>query len=122
MLPTHGVVTYANLSKASIRLEHTLSLGCPFYTYFWGANVRPLIYAYYVSKKRRNERESEMSVLHQTSRPIRIEVNAHYYSLGDSYFCCGERLDALYCVKCDEVMACYYCEHNYNEAHDCDEV
>jgi hypothetical protein len=63
-----------------------------------------------------------MSVLHQTSRPIRVAVNAHYYSLGDSYFHCGERLDALYCVKCDDEMGCYYCEHNYNEAHDCDDL
>ena len=50
----------------------------------------------------------------------RIAVNAHYYSLGDSYFHCGETLVALYCVKCDDMMPCYYCEHDYSEAHDCE--
>jgi hypothetical protein len=63
-----------------------------------------------------------MSVF-EVTRPIRVEVNAHYYSLGNSYFHCGDRLDALYCVTCDEQMPCYYCEHDYREAHeDCEGI
>ena len=60
-----------------------------------------------------------MSVLTDNRR---IAVNAHYYSLGHTYFHCGEMLDALYCTRCDEQMECYYCEHNPNEAHDCEEI
>ncbi len=35
--------------------------------------------------------------------------------------CCNEIQFIYNCRKCGENMGCYYCEFNYDEAHECDE-
>ena len=35
--------------------------------------------------------------------------------------CCNEIQFPYTCRKCGEEMGCYYCDFNYDEAHECDE-
>lgn len=58
----------------------------------------------------------------ETSRPLRVQVNANYYSLGDTLLHCGEMQDALFCEHCDEMVGCIYCEVDHTEAHDCEGI
>jgi hypothetical protein len=49
--------------------------------------------------------------------------NEHYLISDRTYLagCCNEIQFKYTCRKCDELMGCYYCEFNYDEAHKCDE-
>ena len=48
--------------------------------------------------------------------------NQHYRISSNTWLamCCNEIMFKYTCRKCDEQMGCYYCDFNYDEAHECD--
>jgi hypothetical protein len=52
----------------------------------------------------------------------KISVNEFYYSKGETLFCCDEQVVKMYCEPHGEFQGCYFCEFDYTEKCECEEI